>query len=92
MLYEVITDIFSFDTVENLRQKSYRMFPLKTVVKVRVYTDTDERFDTEGYVESNEVNIFSSMEKIQVSILCMDPYFFNGIDPSIAFEQRNNFV
>ena len=60
--------------VESKRLLLYRMFPVKGYVTIIVETD-HRTGGIEGYVESNEPDIFSSEESIQVSILCPDPYF-----------------
>lgn len=61
--------------IESARHRAYRYFPVKT--QVRLDFETDERnLSIWGYVESNEVDIFSENEKGQVSIVCPDPYFY----------------
>lgn len=84
-------------TIEDSRQKIYRYFPLKKLVKLLI--ETDNRFvETEGYVESNEPDIFSERESVQISIICPDPYLygvggdaaaFSGIVPMFEFEYAN---
>ena len=84
----------------NLRQKSYKYFPLKKSVELTI--ETDNRYvKTTGYVESNEPNIFSSQEGTQISIICPDPYFYSAgedgnnvtnfysIDPMFEFPFSN---
>ena len=45
-------------SIEELRQKSYKYFPIKKQIKFMI--ETDERIcETYGYVESNEPEIFS---------------------------------
>jgi hypothetical protein len=87
-------------TVEASRQQSYKYFPIKK--RVRLVIETDNRTcETYGYVESNEPNIFSSMEATQISIVCPDPYFYSvgengntitvfaGIEPGLEFPFSN---
>lgn len=84
-------------TIEDARQKVYRYFPLKKLVKIQI--ETDNRYvETEGYVESNEPDIFSDQESTQISIICPDPYLygignsataFSGIQPEFEFEYSN---
>lgn len=65
------------ENIEDLRQKSYKYFPLKKSVELTI--ETDNRYvKTTGYVESNEPNIFSSQEGTQISIICPDPYFYSA--------------
>lgn len=67
------------ESIEDLRQKSYKYFPLKKSVELTI--ETDNRYvKTTGYVESNEPNIFSSQEGTQISIICPDPYFYSAGD------------
>ena len=88
------------ESIEDLRQKSYKYFPLKKSVELTI--ETDNRYvKTTGYVESNEPNIFSSQEGTQISIICPDPYFYSAgedgnnvtnfysIDPMFEFSFSN---
>lgn len=88
------------ESIEDLRQKSYKYFPLKKSVELTI--ETDNRYvKATGYVESNEPNIFSSQEGTQISIICPDPYFYSAgedgnnvtnfysIDPMFEFPFSN---
>lgn len=88
------------ESIEDLRQKSYKYFPLKKSVELTI--ETDNRYvKITGYVESNEPNIFSSQEGTQISIICPDPYFYSAgedgnnvtnfysIDPMFEFPFSN---
>lgn len=88
------------ESIEDLRQKTYKYFPLKKSVELTI--ETDNRYmKTTGYVESNEPNIFSSQEGTQISIICPDPYFYSAgedgnnvtnfysIDPMFEFPFSN---
>ncbi len=70
-------------TIEDVRQKTYKYFPLKKEVTVRVETD-NRTLETKGYVESNSPDIFSKEESAQISIVCLDPFFY---DPSFTITQ-----
>ena len=64
-------------TVEEVRHLSYRYFPVKRPLALSI--ETDERVcEIKGYVEANEIAIFSDEEAAQISILCPDPYFREG--------------
>lgn len=88
------------ESIEDLRQKSYKYFPLKKSVELTIETD-NQYVKTTGYVESNEPNIFSSQEGTQISIICPDPYFYSAgedgnnvtnfysIDPMFEFPFSN---
>lgn len=66
-------------TIEDTRQLTYKFFPLKKQITLTVVTDNLE-VNIDGYVESNEPDIFSNMEGCQISILCEKPYFYTARD------------
>lgn len=71
------------EDIEEIRQKSYKYFPIKKNVELII--ETDNRYvRTIGYIESNEPDIFSKQEGTQISIICPDPYFY------FASEDGNN--
>lgn len=77
-----INSIYGED-IEEIRQKSYKYFPIKKNVELVI--ETDNRYvRTTGYIESNEPDIFSKQEGTQISIICPDPYFYS------ASEDGNN--
>ena len=64
------------ETIGEIRQKSYRYFPVKKKVKLRIAT-SNRTLETEGYVESNEPNIFSKNSGCAISIICPNPYLYS---------------
>lgn len=74
----VIKALFTHATsIEEARLLSYKYFPIKKKIKFRI--ETDNRIgEAEGYVESNEPDIFSNESSCQISILCENPYFDGG--------------
>lgn len=73
----VFVDTVYGETIEDVRQKSYKYFPLKKNLDLVI--ETDNRYvRAKGYVESNEPNIFSAQEGTQISIICPDPYFYSA--------------
>lgn len=69
--------VFTQDCIENIRHLSYRYFPIKQ--KIRLTFNTDHRnLWIDGYVEDDNINIFSQMEEGSYSIICPDPYFRDG--------------
>ena len=86
-------------TVEQLRHKSYKYFPIKKPVTLVI--TTDERVcEILGYVESNEPVIFSKETHMQISIICPYPFFydanigsnvtvFSGVTPLFEFPFEN---
>lgn len=79
----VFVDTVNGETIEDVRQKSYKYFPVKKNVEIVIETD-NRCVSAIGYIESNEPDIFSSQEGSQISIICPDPYFYS------AGENRNN--
>lgn len=87
-------------SIEELRQKSYKYFPIKKEIKFLI--ETDKRVcETYGYVESNEPVIFGERAGTSISIICPDPYFYSSggdgttvsifyaIEPNLEFEFSN---
>ena len=87
------------DSIEEARHRSYKYFPLKKKVKLQIETDTRTAV-IEGYVESNEPNIFSRESGTDISIVCPNPLFysaeedhsevvFSGVEPAFEFPFSN---
>lgn len=71
-------------TIEDARHKTYKYFPIKKLVKLTI--ETDNRINIiEGYIESNEPDIFSEEETAQISIICPNPWFYDTGKSSSAF-------
>lgn len=86
------------ESIEDIRQKTYMYFPIKKKVHLTVVTD-NHTSETDGYVESNEPDIFSQNEGCSISIICPDPFFyskddnatsFSGVEPSFHFPFAND--
>jgi len=84
--------------VEDIRQLSYKYFPIKKRIKLLVETD-NRSAEIYGYVEANEPTIFNKSGTTQISIICPDPYFssvetnttvFSGIESLFEFPFENN--
>lgn len=75
------------DTIEDARLLSYKFFPIGH--KLTFHIETDNRIaETEGYVESNEPDIFSDESDMQVSVLCESPWFLSVDEDG---RQQTNF-
>lgn len=61
-------------SIEEARLMSYKFFPIKKKVTIKVITD-NRTVQTTGYVESNEPDIFSDECSCQISILCESAFF-----------------
>lgn len=68
-------------SIEDSRLKTYNFFQLKDSVTLWFYTDR-RTLSITGYVESNEVDIFSDKEVATISIICVDPWFYSVSDSS----------
>lgn len=85
-------------SIEENRHLTYKYFSLKK--DITLIFETDERqLRIEGYVESNEANIFEEQEGTSISIICPNPYFysvgaqttvFSGIEPMFEFPFCND--
>ena len=82
--------------VEDTRQRTYKYFPLKK--QLTLLFETDNRLaQIQGYVESNEPDIFQKEETAQISIICPSPYFYsndqmitlNGVESYFYFPFSN---
>lgn len=63
--------------IEEVRQFSYSLFPIKRSVYIEIETD-NRKVWTQGYVEKNEPSIFSNTEGNQVSLICPDPKWYDS--------------
>lgn len=72
------------EDIELMRQRTYRYFPIKKRVSIRVETDK-KIIECSGYVESNNPVIFTEQEYTQISIICPDPYFYDLADEIVSF-------
>ena len=69
----VITVVFNGD-IEDTRKAFYALFPLKSQIRLRI---KNKNYDVYiyGYVEANDIALFSQRQQAQVSIVCPDPFF-----------------
>lgn len=86
------------ESIEVIRQKSYKYFPIKRNVELEIQTDK-RLVKTKGYVESNEPSIFTSMAGCNISIVCPDPFLyaydsinvvFSGVTSNFEFPFEND--
>lgn len=66
------------ESIEDIRQKSYKFFPIKKNVQIIVVTD-NRVCATDGYVESNEPSIFEQQEGCDISVICTDPDLYDAL-------------
>ena len=72
------------DSVEDSRQKIYKYFPIKKKLRIEIESSNRHCY-TYGYVESNEINLFTKEESSQISIVCPDPYLYSIDEHMILF-------
>lgn len=65
------------DSIEDVRQLSYKYFPIKKKLTMLIETD-NRQAEIEGYVESNDPTIFSKDESSDISIVCPNPFFYSA--------------
>lgn len=82
---------------EEARRLTYKYFPIKKDIRMEFVSDQKAVYTT-GYVESHEDNIFSNRETVDISVLCVDPWFyavgqsssvFSGVTPMFEFPFSN---
>ena len=71
-------------TIEHSRQKLYKYFPIKNKVRLTITTDIKTCY-IDGYVETNEAEIFAQQTATQISIICPDPALRNIIGDETIF-------
>ena len=62
------------DSIEDVRQLSYKYFPIKKKLTLLIETD-NRQAEIDGYTETNEPTIFSKDEGSDISIVCPNPFF-----------------
>jgi hypothetical protein len=76
------TELLALPTVEEVRIKTYKYFPIKKPVTLIFETETRVAAIT-GYVESNSPDLFSEAPTAQISIMCTDAYFYDASDNGV---------
>lgn len=71
--------------IEDVRQETYRLFPMKRQVYIEIETD-NRTLRSRGYVEENDPEIFSNMSKTQISLICPDPKMYELTDQSTELD------
>ena len=74
----------STESIEDIRQKTYMYFPIKKKVHLTIVTD-NHTLETDGYIESNEPDIFNQNEGCSISIICPVPFFYSKNDNTTSF-------
>ena len=78
-------------SIEELRHKSYKYFPIKRKITIEIENDSGI-YRTTGTVEANEIAIFTKTEGAQVSVICPDPFFWEtDTNTFYLFDEVPNF-
>lgn len=78
-------------SIEEVRLLSYKYFPLKKRIKFHI--ETDNRIaEVEGYIESNEPDIFSQEETASISIVCESAWFKDASENGIQVIDFSDIV
>jgi hypothetical protein len=65
------------DPYGELRRSLYSYFAPKSKVRLQFLSSNLETVEAVGFVESFESSIFSREPKVQISVICPDPYFYS---------------
>lgn len=71
--------------IESSRLKTYRFFPVKGRIKLTIQTEHRKAY-AEGYVESNEPDIFNKMTGCTISVVCPDSYMYDENEFEVTLE------
>lgn len=78
-------------SIEEVRLLSYKYFPLKKRIKFHI--ETDNRIaEVDGYIESNEPDIFSQEESASISIVCESAWFKDASEDGIQIIDFSDIV
>lgn len=81
----IVLTIYPAKSIEQTRVDLYKYFKTKHPIKLKIQTAT-RRVWIEGRIESMEGDLFAKSQKIQISIICPDPYFKSETTTVVAFE------
>ena len=83
-----IQAVYSYEgSIEDARLLTYKYFPINSKINIEIETD-NRTVHIDGYVESNEPNIFSNQSGCTITIRCESPYFY-GEDLQATFTNEN---
>lgn len=70
--------------IEDARHICYDFFRIKDPINLVFVTDS-RILQIDGYVKDNDVDIFSEKESTQITITCIDPWFYSASNASKGF-------
>jgi hypothetical protein len=87
----IVLTIYPAQNIEQTRVNLYQYFKTKHPIKLHIQTAT-RRVWIDGYIESMEGDLFDKAEKIQISIICPDPYFKSEDTTVVDFESDTETI
>ncbi len=78
-------------SIEEVRHKTYKFFKNKDLIRLTFKT-TVRTLIIDGYVESNEPDIFQKESGAQISIICLQPYFRLPNQTVLDFSNSSNQI
>lgn len=91
IVFTFIYDMSAGETIEEIRHRSYKYFPLKQCITVIIETDT-RVLKTSGYVESDEQIIFEEQTGTQISIICPNSDFIDVHNNVVSYDINKDVV
>ena len=76
---------------ESLRVSIYRIFKIKEPISLEIKTGS-RTANIDGYVESISADPFAKKQRLQVSIICPDPYFLSAEENHAIIYPGSNIV
>lgn len=67
---------------EQTKEKVYRYFPIKKEITLRIKTGFRDVY-TMAHVEASEFNQFATVENVEISLLCANPYFTDMLEQEL---------
>ena len=80
----IVLIIKPLNSIESNRIQLYRYFKSKQYIKLYLENNTRSVW-IDGHIENIEGDLYSSDERIQVSIICSDPYFKDTVTGEYTF-------
>lgn len=80
----IVLTVFPDGKVEQSRLNLYRVLKSKQYVKLYLTTAARDVW-VDGWIESMEANLFDQRQKVQISVICPDPYLKDVSESVTAF-------
>lgn len=87
----IVLTIYPAQHIEQTRVNLYQYFKTKHPIKLHIQTATRHVW-IDGYIESMDGDPFDKAEKIQISIICPDPYFKSEDTTVVDFESDTETI